>query len=231
VQEKVATLHEPYNALVFLHMLHPQDREWGTRLYELCARAIGFSNPDHPVVQIARDQRMVVTALVLAREVGDTHTETRLREIVENEFEPRFFGPENDRFGYWFGIDEPWPRGTLNAMMMMADSGAPGAWWRVFNQPLTCVHSEPTVCDVDYPTLGISRARNDMERRTLNVTTAAATPSRRGAPTTITVDRLPDPGAVTMTLDGHDHPHWRVTGGDCIEIDLDVDTHHLRLTF
>lgn len=231
VQEKVATLHEPYNALVFLHMLHPQDREWGTQLYELCARAIGFSNPDHPVVQIARDQRMVVTALVLAREVGDTHTETRLREIVENEFEPRFFGPENDRFGYWFGIDEPWPRGTLNAMMMMADSGAPGAWWRVFNQPLTSVHSEPTVRGVDYPTLGISQARNDMERRTLNVTTTAATPSRRGTPTTFTVDRLPDPGAVTMTLDGQDHPHWRVTGGDCIEIDLDVDTHHLRLNF
>ena len=231
IAEKVGGMHEPYNALVWLPLLYPQDPVWASQLYELCMRAIGFSDPHYPVVQIARDQRMLVTALVTAREIGDNHTEKRLREIVENEFQPRFFGQENDRFAYWFGIDEPWPRGTLNAMIMMADAGAPGAWSRVFTDPLTAVHAEPTVRGVDYPTLGIRRARNDMSARILDISTTAATPSRRGSLTKFTVDRLPDPGAVTMTLDDQDHPHWRVTGPDSIEVDLDVDAHHLRLNF
>jgi hypothetical protein len=231
IEEKAATLPEPYNALIFLHMLYPQDREWGTRLYELCARGLGFSEPRYPVVRIAQDPRMLLTALVLAREVGDDTTEKRLREVVEIEFQPRWFGPENDRFGFWFGLDEPWPRGQLNAMVMMAEAGEPGAWSRVFNEPLAGVHAEPTVRGVDYPNLGISRARNRMPRRLLEVTTTAATPSRRGSRTTFTVDRLPDPAAVTITLDGQPHPHWRVTAADSVQVDLDIDTHHLLLRF
>ncbi|WP_028932365.1 hypothetical protein [Pseudonocardia spinosispora] len=231
VEEKVATLHEPYNALIFLHMLYPQDRHWGGQLYELCTRAIGFSDTRHPVVQIARDPRMVITALVLAREIGDVTTEKRLAEIVENEFEPRWFGSENNRFGFWFGLDEAWPRGQLNAMLMMAEAGEPGAWSRVFNAPLTSVHTEPTVLGVDYPNLGISRASNDLDRRQLEITTTAATPSQRGTPTTITIDRLPDPKAVTVTLDQQDHHHWRVTSGDSIQLDLDIDAHDVIVGF
>lgn len=231
ITQTVGGMHEPHNAAVWLPLLYPQDREWGTQLYELSMRAIGFSDPQHPIVQIASDPRHVVTALAMAREVGDNHTEKRLREIVENEYEPRFFGEENDRFGYWFGIDEPWPKGTLNAMMMLSDAGAPGAWTRVFTDPLTSVHTEPTVRGVDYPTLGISRARNDMAARVMDISTTAATPSRRGAPTTFTIDRLPNPDAVTMTLDDQEYPRWRVTGPDSIEVDLTVDTHDLRLNF
>jgi hypothetical protein len=231
IVEKVGTLHEPYNALIFLHLLYPQDKPWGAQLYELCTRAIGFSDSKFPIVQIAKDPRMVVSALVTAREVGDNHTEKRLREFVENEFEPRWFGSENDRFGYWFGFQEPWPRGQLNATLMMAEAGAPGAWSRVFNEPLTTVHSEPTVRGVDYPNLGIKHARNDMARRLLNVVTTAATPSQRGTRTTITVERLPRPAAITVNLDAQDHPHWRVTGTDSVEIDLDIDDHHLLLHF
>jgi hypothetical protein len=114
---------------------------------------------------------------------------------------------------------------------MMAEAGAPGAWSRVFNEPLTTVHSEPTVRGVDYPNLGIKHARNDMARRLLNVVTTAATPSQRGTRTTITVERLPRPAAITVSLDAQDHPHWRVTGTDSVEIDLDIDDHHLLLHF
>jgi hypothetical protein len=183
------------------------------------------------VVQIGKDPRMVVTALMMARELGDSHTEKRLREIVENNFQPQFFGAENDRFGYWFGLDEPWPRGQLNAMLMMAESGEPGAWWRVFNQPLTGVHAEPTLRGVDYPHLGVRRARNDMHRRVLEVTTSAATPSRRGTPTTVTLDQLPDPANISVSLDGRDHPHWRRTGQNHVQLDLDVDDHQLLIRF
>jgi hypothetical protein len=70
-----------------------------------------------------------------------------------------------------------------------------------------------------------------MPRRLLEVSTTAATPSLRGSPTTFTVDRLPDPAAVTITLDGQPHPHWRVTAADSVQVDLGIDTHHLLLRF
>jgi len=76
-------------------------------------------------------------------------------------------------------------------MLMMAESGEPGAWWRVFNQPLTAVHAEPALRDVDYPHPGVRRARNDMDRRVLEVSTSAATPSRRRTPTTVTSTGYP----------------------------------------
>jgi hypothetical protein len=66
------------------------------------------------------------------------------------------------------------------------------------------MHDEPTVRDVDYPALGIVRARNDVAADSLEVETVAATPSRRGDPTRFTVDRLPDPAAVRVTMDGQD---------------------------
>jgi len=47
--------------------------------------------------------------------VGDHTTEKRLREIAEREFEPRVFGDEQDRFGWWFGRKEPYPRPALRA--------------------------------------------------------------------------------------------------------------------
>lgn len=231
IVEKVGTLHEPYNIVVWLHLLYPQDKDWATQLYELCMRPIGFNDHRFPVVQIGKDPRMLVTGLVMAREIGDDKTEARLREVVENEYEPRWFGSENERFGYWFGFDEPWPRGQLNATLLMADVGEPGAWTRIFNQPLTHVHSEPTVRGVDYPSLGISRARNDMSARILNVVTYAATPSKRRTPTSFTVDRLPDPAAITVSVDGQDHAAWRVTGPDSVQIDIDIDDHHVRLAF
>ncbi|MCD2194792.1 hypothetical protein LQ327_15580 [Actinomycetospora endophytica] len=230
VEDKVATLHEPYNALIFLHVLLPQEPAWATQLYELCTRAIGFSDRRHPVVHLAKDPRMIVTALVLARELGDTTTEARLRDEVEEHFQPRFFGEHDDRFGYWFGLDEPWPRGQLNAILAMADAAPPGAWSRVFDQPQTDVHAEPTLRDVDFPRVAIRQARNDMTARTLDVVTAVSRPEPQ-ATTAVTVDRLPAPSLATVELDDRPHTAWRVTGSDAIEVDLPVDHCRLRVWF
>lgn len=83
------------------------------------------------------------------------------------------------------------PRGQVNAMMMLAECASPGAWWRVFNEPKVALASEPTLRDVDYPSIGIRRARNDMTQHVLTIETTAATPSRRGDPTGFTIDQLP----------------------------------------
>lgn len=150
---------------------------------------------------------------------------------TSSEYQPRFFGEENDRFGFWFGYDSTWPRGQINAILMLAESGAPGAWWRIFNEPLPASTSEPRLRDVDYPGIGIRRARNDMVHRVLDIETTAATPSRRGTPTSFTIDRLPAPAGVSVTVDNQDSAGWHVTGADSIQLDLDIDDHRIRVAF
>jgi hypothetical protein len=167
----------------------------------------------------------------MAREIGDTATEDRIRDFAESEYQPRFFGEENDRFAFWFGYDSTWPRGQLNATMMLAESASPGAWWRVFNEPRPATASEPVLRGVDYPGIGIRRAQNDMARGVLSIETTAATPSRRTEPTSFTVDQLPSPAEVSVRIDGQDSAGWQITGADSIRLDLDIGDHQIHVAF
>ena len=104
-------------------------------------------------------------------------------------------------------------------------------WWRVFNEPNLTMHNEPTVCEVDYPVLGILRAQNDMVQGVLDVETTAATPSRRGTPTHFRVKGLSDPASVVVTADDQEFTQWDVSASDSIRIETDVDEHHFRIVF
>lgn len=219
-----------YGALCLLHYLYPQDARLGEELYECAMRQLGWNDPSVPVVQWADDPQMLSTAMWMARELGDTTTWDRLREISESQFEPRFFGEDNTRFAYWFGLDEPWPRGQFNATMAMIECAEPGAWSRVFNAPRTDLHAQPTLRGVDYPTLGVRRTHHDLARQALEVDTFAATPAHRGRATTFTVENLPVDG-LHMRLDGRPHDGWRRTGPQTVEVDLSVDSHHLELAY
>ncbi|RZT85780.1 hypothetical protein EV383_2660 [Pseudonocardia sediminis] len=218
-----------YSALTVLHYLQPQDRAWTERLYGQAVRRLGWSDPTIPVTQLADDPQMLSTAYWMAREVGDDVTEARLREVVETTMSPRFFGAENDRFGFFYGHDEPWPRGQLSATLMLTECGGPGACARVFTAPNTAMHTEPTLTGVDYPRLAIRGARYDPARAVLDIDTAAGSPSSRGQVTTVTVEQLHDPAAVTVTVDGHRCDRWRVTAPDALSIDIDIDTHHVEV--
>jgi hypothetical protein len=182
-------------------------------------------------VQLVDHPLNLATALFMTRELGDSTTEARLCEIAEKKFEPRFFGAENDRFAFWLGIDSEWPRGQVNSILMLSEWSAAGAWWRVFNEPNVKMHSEPTVCDVDYPNLGIRRAQNDMVRGALEIETIAATPLRRGMATQFTVNGLPDPANVVVAVDDQEFTRWHVSASDAIRIETDVDEHYFRIAF
>jgi hypothetical protein len=210
--------------------MYPADREFVGRLYEMAMRRLGWSDPRKPMIRLRPDPRLIGRALFLARELGDLETEGRLRELVEQEFEPRMFGDEQDRFGYWFGLDTPWPRGQLNGVLMMSELGEPGAWWRIFNEPNLVKHREPTVEGVDYPNLGIAQAYNDARAGVLWVRTCAGAPSRRRAATTWRVTNLRDPAAVRVTCDGEAFESVQVIGEDVIEITSDIDDHLFRLS-
>ena len=220
-----------YSALVLLHYLYPQNEQLGIDLYESAMRQLGWSNPKVPVVQLADDPQLLSTALWMAREIGDTTTWDRLRTVSESQFEPKFFGDGDSRFAFWLGESAPWPRGQINATMMMIECAEPGAWSRVFTAPNTAMYDEPTVHGVDYPLIGIRRTYHDAQRRVLEIDTYAATPSQRGSPTTFTVDHLPQGVTCALDVDGRPTSTWRRMAPDAIEVDLDVDDHRVSLTY
>jgi hypothetical protein len=234
VEKKAATGPGPvtaHSAITVLLYLHPQDPDFTTELYEMAMTKLGWNNPRIPVIQLAADPQMVASALWMAREVGDSTTEDRIRQVTETTFEPRWFGEDESRFAFWPGLDTPWPRGQINATMMMTECASPGAWSRVYNAPNTTMYTEPTVRDLDYPALGIRWAQNDMPRRVLEVDTFVATPSKRGAVTTFSVDHLPPDASVSVTVDGNDFGGWRATGPTSGELTFDIASHQIRIAF
>ena len=220
-----------YSALVLLHYLYPQNPQLGLDLYESAMRQLGWNNPKVPVIQLADDPQLLSTALWMAREIGDTTTWERLREVSESQFEPRYFGEGDSRFAFWLGESSPWPRGQINATMMMIECAEPGAWSRVFTSPNTTMYDEPTVRDLDYPLIGVRRTHHDAQRRVLEIDTFAATPSRRGSPTTFTVDNLPHDASIALEVDGRGCDSWRRIKPDAVAIDVDIDSHRIRLTY
>lgn len=83
---------------------------------------------------------------------------------------------------------------------------------------------------VDFPRVGVRAAHNDMRARTFEAVTAPTSPDP-GATTTVTVDRLPDPATVSVTVDEQPHGAWRTTGPDSISVDLPLVACRLRVTF
>jgi hypothetical protein len=218
-----------YAAIAITLYVLPQHRAFGTQLYDMAVRKLGWNDPKKPLLQLHPDPRWLALAIFTARELGDTVTETRLRQVAEASFEPKFFGPDGNHFGWFFKFGESWPRGQLSSLMVLSELGEPGAWSRVFNQPNLAKFSEPTVSGVDYPTLGIAQCWNDPNSGTLWVETHCAASSKRGAPTTFQVSGLPNPAAVCMTMDGSEYRGWSISGTDAIEIRSDVDTHQFRI--
>jgi hypothetical protein len=70
-----------------------------------------------------------------------------------------------------------------------------------------------------------------MAQRVLNIETAATAPSQRGKPTSFTIDQLPSPAEVSVTVDNQDSTGWHVTSGDSIRLDLDIGDHQIRVAF
>jgi len=217
------------SALAVTPYLLPQDPQFTTQLYELALANLGWSDHSKPLLQLLDDPRGLSIALFIANELGDGALTERLRAVAERDFEPRFFGPDGDRFGWWFGFGEEYPRGQPGALLALSEIGTQGSWRRVFNEPTEARFSEPTVEGVDYPTLGIAQACNNESERTLVVETYAATSANRGQASSFRVSMLADPASVTITCDGEDFANWRVTGTDEIELKIDVAEHVFRI--
>ena len=165
----------------------------------------------------------------MARELGDHTAIERLSAAAERAYDPRFFGDHGEKFGWWFGLNEGFPRGQRSAMMMVSEVGKGGDWARAFEAPLIDKYDAPTVEGVDFPSLGIRQAWNDVASGTLYVGTYATTPDRRGSETSWRVTNLPNSAEVFIICDGEPFDRFEVEGPGTIRLDTDIDSHQYHI--
>ncbi|MCH7933641.1 MAG: twin-arginine translocation signal domain-containing protein [Gemmatimonadetes bacterium] len=212
----------PSSGLGPAFLILPQDKELSSFIYEASANAAGWNNPRVPV-------RASSTGLLMAREMGDETAILRLSAAAERAYEPRFFGDHGEKFGWWFGLNDPYPRGQRSAMMMISEIGQGGDWTRAFEAPHMDKFDAPTVEGIDFPSMGVRQAWNDVASGTLYVTTYATTPDRRGVATRWRVTHLPDPDEVFVICDGEPFERFEVEGSGTIRIDSDIDSHRFQI--
>ena len=203
-------------------LLLPQDRELAAFLYESAANALGWNDPRAAIGPSD-------SGLVLARELGDQTALARLRAAAERDYEPRFFGDRGEKFGWWFGLNEAYPRGQPSASMMVAEVGAGDAWLRAFDAPHMDKFDAPTVAGVDFPALGIYQAWNDTASGALHVGTYAAAPELRGRDTSWRVTNLPSTADVFVLCDGEPFTRFAVEGDGAIRIDGTIDLRRYQI--
>ena len=198
-----------YGTLAPLFYLYPQAPEFGQELYESGIRQLGWNQQKATFVQAIDDPRWFSLVLMLARELGDVTTETRLASVAEREYGENFFGDDPDRFAWQFGIAEPYPRGQLNGLMILSEVGERGAWTKVYRD--------------EY--------RPQFHLPTLFVSTYAATTATRGQKTRWRVSQLPDAANVEVYCGDSLYKNWRRLDARQIEIDSTVDSHRFRITW
>jgi hypothetical protein len=204
--------------------LSPQHYDDAQRLYD-ASRPPVSQNPDPARKRaLLADPRSFARGLLNAREMGDAARYQALHALAEQLCEPTWDRARGE-FYYRFGLDEPYPRGQANAVIMAAEAGGKQAWWRIFNEPNLRKFDQPTVSGVDFPRLGISQAIYDEEKEVLAVSTYAADPWMAGTATTFTVEHLREPAQSRLLRDGNVYEGWRVSGEDRIEIKAEVQDH------
>jgi linalool dehydratase/isomerase-like protein len=208
--------------LMTAHLMQPQNPELGKLLYDAAANALGWRNG-------TGDVRANTTGLVMAREMGDDVAYERLRAAAEREYEPRFFGDHQEQFGWFFNNKEGFPRGQGSAMLMAAEIAGPGDWTRAFAAPHLDKYAAPTVEGIEFPSVGVSQAWNDVATGTLHVVTYAAAPEKRGASTRWRVTNLPGTANLTVRLNGAPFGRFVAVGPRTIEITSTVDAQQFEI--
>ncbi len=203
-------------------LLLPQQRELATFLYDAAANALGWRNPSRPAPSAS-------LALILARELGDDAAATRMSAAAERANDPRFFGEHNEKFGWFFGLNEAYPRGQESAMMMVSEVGEKGAWARAFEARHTNKFTAPTVEGINFPALGVYQAWNDTGTGMLHVGTYAPMPERRGRDTTWRVTGLPNAADVRVLCDGQPFTRFDTVNASTIRLNTTIDNLYFQI--
>lgn len=201
--------------------LMPQAPEIATRLYDTAANALGWRDPRRPIQPSAN-------GLALAKTLGDHSAVARLSAAAERSFEPKWFGDDMEKFGWWFGLDEPWPRGQRSAQMMINEVNE-GNWAEAFSVKHMDKYSAPTVEGIDFPSLGVDQAWNDKDSGVLHVGTYAADRNRRGQETSWRVSGLPNASEAFVLADGSPLQNVEVLNSNTILIRSTISDHRFQV--
>ena len=201
--------------------LLPQSTDIATQIYEGVVNASGLRNPAQPV-------RPNPLAQVMAKALGDDVVFERLGLAAEEFSEPRFFGPDRDRFGWWSNLDEPWPRGTATAQQMMSEI-AEGDWIRAFQVRHMDKYIAPTVEGVDYPNLGVDLAWNDKESGILHIGTYTGDRNAAGRATSWHITNLPDATQAVVIEDGQTLNDVEIVDASAIRVNTVIGQHQYQV--
>jgi hypothetical protein len=216
----------PESALMMAVYLAPQKPEVAELIFAAAAARLGWTT-DAPLREPRGNPRFTLWGLILAREFGDAAIYDKLAAHCEAHHEPTWNGAAGE-FTWGFGLNEPHPRGQFNATRMMAEALSEGAWQRLFNAPHLRKFSEPTVHDVDFPTVCLSQACYDAARGCLVIATDADMPHAAGQPTSFRIANM-DPASCQVEIDGRPSNDWRIVEGD-LEITTTVAEHVILVT-
>lgn len=216
----------PESALMLAVYLAPQKPEAAELIFAAGAERLGWTG-DGPVREPRGNPRSTLWGLILAREFGNAAVYDKLAAHCEASHEPTLEAASGE-FTWGFGLGEPHPRGQLNATRMMAEAISEGAWRRLFNRPNLGKFDEPTVYDVDFPTVCLSQAWYDPAGRCLNIATDAGLPGAAGESTTFRVTNV-DPTRCGVEVDDRPSNDWRIVDGD-LEIRTPIGEHQIQVT-
>ena len=176
--------------------LAPQVPDEARRLWDAARAQMNLLEVTGPVPVLG--PRFTALAMMLARNWAVTDLADALQAACDEHYPPTW-DHERGEMTWDFGLGEPYPRGQYNATMAAADAMTEGAWWRLGNVASTARFDEPTVCDVDFPTVALTRAEWARDQRTLHLTLQAMNDTVIGQPTTMRVTGLDDPSTFTAS--------------------------------
>jgi len=175
----------------------PQQPDDARRLFEAGYRSIGFDG--EPTLPL-RPNRSIGSSLVLAKEWGLAELEQRLTAAIDASYEPTW-DTERGEFTWGMGLDEPHPRGQLNAFLAAGEAGASGAWGRLSAEPLARC---PQLVGVDVDELVLSQAEWIDGNLRVGLSPRQVDPSR----------------STGFRLIGAEPRNWEVHGLDGVRLDL-----------
>jgi hypothetical protein len=201
--------------------LLPQSPELATQIYDAAANAQGWRDPRREIQPSAQ-------GLVMAKALGDHTAVSRLSAAAERFSEPKWFGEDNDRFGWWFNNGEPWPRGQGSAQQMISEI-AEGDWIEAFKVKHLDKFTAPTLEGVDYPTIGVDSAWNDKDNGVLNISTYAADRNANGQSTSWRITNLPNAAEAVVICDGATISDVQVLNDNTIVVPTDIGQHQYQI--
>ena len=214
--------------LMLAHELIAQKYEEAKLLFRGAAEYLGWTTRDEvkegtiDFTTLKPEPSATIRGLTLSREFGEDAIYAKLKDYAEKHYEPTW-DRESGEFTWGFGLNELYPRGQYNASMAVHEAGSRDAFWRLYNQPNHKKFLEPTVYDIDFPSVCVSQAWYDAERRTLIVSTDTGLPGAAGQSTSFKVSRV-DVNNVSVRVDDHLSDQWSIVDGD-LEIVTTVGEH------